>query len=117
MLPPDSDRGGLTFRVPTTGEVLGRAAIAFIADQVPERHRDPTTLRYAVSFVDDAYGNSVAAGAEAELRARGLHDVGNFGYDFRTVDMAELVRRIAAAKPDVLFASAYLDDAIALAVK
>ena len=115
MLPPDSDRGGLTFRVPPTGEVLGRAAIAFIADQVaPEHHRDPATLRYAVSFVDDAYGNSVASGAEAELRARGLHDVGNFGYDFRTVDMAKLVRRIAAAKPDVLFVSAYLDDAIAL---
>lgn len=115
MLPPDSDRGGLTFRVPPTGEVLGRAAIAFIADQVaPKRHRDPASLRYAVSFVDDAYGNSVASGAESELRTRGLRDVGNFGYDFRTVDMAKLVRRIAAAKPDVLFVSAYLDDAIAL---
>ena len=41
------------------------------------------------------YGHSVAAGAEAELGARGLHDVGTFGYDFRTVDMAKLVRRIA----------------------
>jgi branched-chain amino acid transport system substrate-binding protein len=115
MLPADSDRGGLTFRVPPTGGVLGKAAIAFIADQVaPERHRDPSTLRYAISFVDDAYGRSVASGAEAELRARELHDVGSFGYDFRTVDMAKLVRRIAATKPDVLFVSAYLDDAIAL---
>ena len=115
MLPPASDRGGLTFRVPPTGEVLGRAAIAFVADQVaPEKHRDPATLRYAVSYVDDAYGRSVAAGAEAELRARGLNEVGSFGYDFRTVDMARLVHRIAAAKPDVLFVSAYLEDAIAL---
>ena len=40
--------------------------------------------------------------------------MGSFGYDFRTVDMAKLVRRIAAAKPDVLFVSAYLEDAIAL---
>jgi branched-chain amino acid transport system substrate-binding protein len=115
MLAPASDRGGLTFRVPPTGEVLGRAAIAFIADHVaPVHHRDPSTLRYAVSYVDDVYGQSVAAGAKAELHARGLHDVGNFGYDFRTVDMAKLVHRIAAAKPDVLFVSAYLDDAIAL---
>jgi branched-chain amino acid transport system substrate-binding protein len=115
MFPPESDRGGLTFRVPPTGEVLGRAAIAFIADQVaPERQRDPATLRYAVSFVDDVYGRSVASGAEAELRSRGLHDVGDFGYDFRTVDMAKLVRRIAVTKPDVLFVSAYLEDAIAL---
>ena len=115
MLPPASDRGGLTFRVPPTGEVLGRAAIAYIADHVaPERHRDPAALRYAVSFVDDAYGRSVASGAEAELRARGLRNVGRFGYDFRTVDMGRLVHRIAAARPDVLFVSAYLDDAIAL---
>ena len=115
MLPAGADRGGLTFRVPPTGAVLGKAAIAFIADQVaPDRHRDPAGLRYAVSFVDDVYGRSVAAGAEHELRARGLQDVGSFGYDFRTVDMEKLVRRIAAAKPDVLFVSAYLEDAIAL---
>ena len=115
MLPAGADRGGLTFRVPPTGAVLGKAAIAFIADQVaPDRHRDPAGLRYAVSFVDDVYGRSVAAGAEHELRARGLQDVGSFGYDFRTVDMVKLVRRIAAVKPDVLFVSAYLEDAIAL---
>ena len=115
MLPPASDRGGLTFRVPPTGQVLGRAAIAYIADQVaPTFDRDPASLRYAISYVDDVYGRSVAAGGEAELRDRGLHDVGNFGYDFRTVDMARFVRKVAAAKPDVLFVSAYLDDAIAL---
>ncbi len=57
MLPPASDLGGLTFRVPPTGEVLGRAAIAYIADHVaPSLHRDPASLRYAVSYVDDAYG-------------------------------------------------------------
>jgi branched-chain amino acid transport system substrate-binding protein len=114
-LPMGADRGELTFRVPPTGQVLGRAAIDFIADHVArERHRDPSTLRFAVSYVDDVYGNSVAAGARAEMAARGLHDVGDFGYDFRTVDMARFVRRIAAVKPDVLFVSAYLDDAIAL---
>src|SRR5207344_615767 len=56
MLPPGADRGGLTFRMPPTGAVLGKAAIAFIADQVaPDRHRDPAALRYEVSFVDDVY--------------------------------------------------------------
>jgi len=115
MLPPASDRGGLTFRVPPAGEVLGRAAIAFVADQVvPEHERDPATVRYAISYVDDVYGRSVASGARTELDERGLRDVGEFGYDFRTVDMAALVRQIAAAKPDVLFVSAYLHDAIAL---
>ena len=95
--------------------MLGRAAIRFIADQVaPALHRDPSTLRFAISYVDDVYGRSVAAGGRSALRAAGLSDVGNFGYDFRTVNMANLVHRIAAAKPDVLFVSAYLQDAIAL---
>src|SRR4029077_18586478 len=97
------------------GEVLGRAAIAYIADHVaPSLHRDPASLRYAVSYVDDAYGDSVAGGARPELKARGLQDVGDFGYDFRTVDMQRFVRKVAAVRPDVLFVSAYLDDAIAL---
>jgi branched-chain amino acid transport system substrate-binding protein len=43
-----------------------------------------------------------------------LRFAGSFGYDFRTVDVRVLVRRIAAARPDVLFVSAYLEDAIAL---
>jgi branched-chain amino acid transport system substrate-binding protein len=115
MLPPASDRGGLTFRVPPTGEVLGRAAIDFIADHVaPELGKDPGNLRYAVSYVDDVYGRSVASGAEAALAARGFHDVGDLGYDPVTVDMGRFVGRVAAAKPDVLFVSAYLQDAIAL---
>ena len=115
MLPPGSDRGGLTFRVPPTGGVLGRAAISFIADQVaPSLGRAPSSLRFAISYVDDVYGRSVAAGGEMELRARGLRQVGSFGYDYQTVDMPSFVRRIAAARPDVLFVSAYLDDAIAL---
>jgi branched-chain amino acid transport system substrate-binding protein len=115
MLPPDSDRGGLTFRVPPTGGVLGSAAIGFVASRVaPDHAPDPSNLRYAVSFVDDVYGRSVAQGAIDAIRQLGLTDVGHFGYDPRTVDMHTLVHRIAAAHPDVLFVSAYLEDAIAL---
>ncbi len=115
MLPPAADRGGLTFRVPPTGGVLGRAAIAYVSDELaPSEELDPATLRYAVSFVDDVYGRSVAGGAIDEIRTRGLTLVGSFGYDFRTVDMRRLVHRIAAGRPDVLFVSAYLEDAIAL---
>jgi branched-chain amino acid transport system substrate-binding protein len=115
MLPASSGLGSLTFRVPPTGEVLGRAAINFIADEVaPKLHRDPKSLRFAISYVDDVYGRSVQGGAESALRALGIRPVGSFGYDFHSVDMARLVRRIKATKPDILFVSAYLPDAIAL---
>ena len=115
MLPEDVARGELTFRMPPTGGVLGRNAIAFVADRLArELGRDAHDLRYGVAFVDDIYGRSVAAGALAEIDERGLPLVGRFGYDARAVDMRELARRIAAARVDVLFVSAYLEDGIAM---
>jgi branched-chain amino acid transport system substrate-binding protein len=115
MLPPEAALGVTTFRVTSSGGSLGRSAIAFVADRLAGLlRRDAASLRYAVAFVDDVYGRSVADGAAAELAERGLDDVGDFGYDFRAVDMRRFARRIEAATPDVLFVSAYLDDGIAL---
>jgi branched-chain amino acid transport system substrate-binding protein len=115
MLPEGSARGELTFRVPPTGAVLGRAAIAFVVDRLATKlGRDPRSLRYAVSYVDDVYGRSVASGATRELAERDLRRVASFGYDPRRLDADGLARRIARAHVDVLFVSAYLEDGIAL---
>jgi branched-chain amino acid transport system substrate-binding protein len=95
--------------------VLGRNAIAFVADVLAERlGRAPSSLRWGISFVNDVYGRSVAAGAAAELRQRGLPLAARFGYDAARADMAAIARRIAAARIDVLFVSAYLEDGVAL---
>ncbi len=115
MLPFSAERGSLTFRVPPTGGTLGRAAISFVAGELASRlGRSPHSLRFAISYVDDVYGRTVADGAAAALQARGLRLVGTFGYDYPTLDAGALVDRIAAAKPDVLFVSGYIKDAIAL---
>ncbi|HSL11599.1 MAG TPA: ABC transporter substrate-binding protein [Actinomycetota bacterium] len=115
MLPGDVRRGELTFRMPPTGGVLGRNAIAFVADRLAdELGRDPRELRYGVAFVDDVYGRSVAAGALAEIDERALPLVGRFGYDPHDVDMRDVARRIDRAGVDVLFVSAYLQDGIAM---
>jgi branched-chain amino acid transport system substrate-binding protein len=114
-LPMGADSGRLTFRVPPTGGTLGRNAISFTADELaPDLGREPGDLRYAVSFVDDVYGRSVAYGAIAELEARGLDLVGTVGYDLHPFDADRVVERIARLRPDVLFVSAYLDDAVAM---
>jgi branched-chain amino acid transport system substrate-binding protein len=107
--------GELVFRVAPSGAILGRNAIAFVADEyAPVLGVDPSKLRYAVTLVDDAYGRAVAQGALDELAARGLHLVGRFGYDPRDVNMHTFVRDLAASRPDVVFVSAYLHDAIAM---
>lgn len=107
--------GDLVFRVAPTGAVLGRNAVAFVADAyAPVLEADPDELRWAVTLVDDAYGRAVARGALDEIRARGYQLAGRIAYDPNDVDMGALVRDLAAVDPDVLFVSAYLEDAIAM---
>jgi branched-chain amino acid transport system substrate-binding protein len=105
--------GEFFFRVAPSGAVLGTNAIAFVADEyAPVLRVDPSTLRYAVTLVDDAYGRAVAAGGLDEIEARGYTLAAEIAYDPRDVDMGDLVRELAAAEPDVLFVSAYLEDAV-----
>jgi branched-chain amino acid transport system substrate-binding protein len=107
--------GDLVFRVAPTGGLLGRNAIAFVADQLaPRLHRRASSLRFAVAAVDDVYGRAVADGATAELRDRGLELTAEVVYDPRRLDPARVVRRVAAGRPDVLFVVAYLEDGVAL---
>jgi branched-chain amino acid transport system substrate-binding protein len=115
MLTERSEQGERTFRMPPTGAVLGRNAISFVNGPLAEAFgRTPADLRYAVSFVDDVYGRSVASGAIQAAADLDLEVVGTFGYDFRTVDYDALARRIDRSGADVLFVSAYLVDAVEL---
>jgi ABC-type branched-subunit amino acid transport system substrate-binding protein len=103
----------LVFRVPPTGLFLGARAIGFVADRLaPLWQRDPASLRFAVAFVDDVYGRSVARGALNEIERRGLKLVGSFGYDPRRADIASVVHRVAGVHPDVFFVAAYVKDGI-----
>ena len=113
MSPQPSDR--LFFRVAPGGSVLGRAAVSFIAQQLaPLFHRSPTSLRFAVANVDDAFGNAVGGGAVDEIHSRSLSFAGQFRYNAQHLDPAAVIRQVAAAKPDVLFVAAYMQDGIAL---
>lgn len=114
MLPPGSGAGITTFRFPPTGMVLGHAAISFVVKKLaPAIGRDPSTLRFGVAYVNDIYGRSVADGATSEIRSLGVKQVGPFPYTLSS-DWNRVAHRIAAARTDVLFVSAYLLDGIAL---
>ncbi len=107
--------GSLVFRMAPSGAVLGRNAIAFVADRdAPVLGVDPADLRYAVVLVDDAYGRAVAQGALDEIAAREYTLAARLPYDPHEVDMTGLVSELAASRPDVLFVSAYLEDAVAM---
>jgi branched-chain amino acid transport system substrate-binding protein len=120
----DAGAGESFFRMAPMGASLGRAAVAFVRDQLASSLGPSgppsgelgggTPLRYAVAYVDDAYGRAVGMGAAEEATASGQELVGTFPYSVRDLDAEAVVRDIAATRPDVLFVSAYLDDGIAL---
>jgi ABC-type branched-subunit amino acid transport system substrate-binding protein len=114
MQPPDSGGGESFFRMAPQGANLGRVAVAFVRDQLAPQLNAGRPLRYAVTYVDDEYGRAVGLGAIDEARNSGQELVGQFGYDVHAFDAADLVRRVAETKPDVLFVSAYLEDGIAI---
>lgn len=105
--------GQAFFRIAPSGSTLGRTGVAFVREQLaPMLERRP--VRFAVAYVDDAYGRAVGLGAVDEVQQSGLELAGAFAYDVHQLDADDLVARIAATKPDVLFVSAYLDDGIAI---
>jgi len=112
---PTDQQGDLVFQVAPSGAVLGRGAIQFVADHIaPSLRRDPSKLRYTVVAVDDAFGDAVSRGARDELRQRHYTLAGTVRYDPRRSQAATVVHQIAATRPDVLFAVAYLKDGVAL---
>jgi branched-chain amino acid transport system substrate-binding protein len=111
---PEVAAGTSFFRMAPMGANLGRAGIAFVRDHVAGLVHPPAPLRYAVAYVDDPYGRAVAAGALAEVEGSGQVLAGRFPYQVGRTDYAGLARDIAAARPDVLYVSAYLDDGVAL---
>ncbi|MCA1693020.1 MAG: ABC transporter substrate-binding protein [Actinobacteria bacterium] len=102
------------FRLAPMGAALGRAAVTFVREQLVPLLEPGAPLRYAVAYVDDAYGRSVGLGAAAEAKASGEQLVGTFPYDVHHLDSEALVRSIAVSRPDVLFVSAYLQDGVAI---
>ena len=114
LIGSDAGVGESFFRLAPMGASLGRAAVAFVRDQLASSLGASGPLRYAVAYVDDAYGRSVGLGAAEEARSSGQELVGTFPYSLRGFDAPALVRQIAETRPDVLFVSAYLEDGIAL---
>jgi len=114
-MPAPSAGGSSFFRVAPSGDILGSDAVSFIAQELaPKLGRDPSSLRFGVVAVDDAYGATVGDGAVAEIHASNLPFAGRVTYDPNHLDAGAIVRQIARTKPDVLFVAAYLNDGIEL---
>jgi len=115
LLDPQVRRSNLVFRFPPSGGSLGTAAVKFSNDLLlPKLHHIPANTRFGVVYVDDVYGQGVSSGMIDQINAMHLPLAGVFPYNLQTVRYPDLVRRIRAARVQVLLVVAYMDDGIGL---
>ncbi|HEX9823331.1 MAG TPA: ABC transporter substrate-binding protein, partial [Actinomycetota bacterium] len=108
----DARPGERFFRVVSPGTSLGVAAVGFVEDTLLPKMEVPDDLRYAVVYVDDAYGRTIGHGALAEIGRRGLGEALDMPYRLDDVDFDAVARRLLRARTDVLVVAAYLEDGI-----
>jgi len=72
----------------------------------------PEEARIAGIFEDSLMGTEAADGVKGAMEKRGLKLVASEFYSSKSVDLSSMIMRLKQAKPDVLLASQYLNDAI-----
>jgi branched-chain amino acid transport system substrate-binding protein len=99
------------FRAQVNGGQFGQISARFIADYAQERFKmKPEDVKGAIIYEDGPYGTGVAASGEAEMKKIGMKLVLKEGYSANAPDLASLVTKLKAARPDVLFHTGYNPD-------
>jgi len=100
-----------TFRPQPNGSLFGVGSVQYIASYSQDRlKKAPKDLRVAIIYEDGPYGAGVAASNEAEAKKQGMQIVLKEGYSAQAADLASLVTKLRAARPDVLFHTGYNPD-------
>jgi branched-chain amino acid transport system substrate-binding protein len=104
----------MVFRVGASGANLGSNSAAFAASELAGRlGKTVADLRVAIAVADDAYAQSVADAAESTAEAEGMPIVLRRPYNLGVPDWPEVMRDLAAAKPDVIILASHIPDGIA----
>lgn len=111
---PVAGMGSSFFRMSPQGASLGRAGIDFVLRQLSPHLPDHPTLRVAVAYVEDAYGEAVAQGVIDQIRTDHVSLAGVFPYPEYGADFTHLAGQIKRSGANVLYASSYLADGEAL---
>ncbi|TAM67433.1 MAG: amino acid ABC transporter substrate-binding protein, partial [Chloroflexota bacterium] len=104
----------LVFRVGADGARLGTNSAQFTAlELAPRLDLSPARVRVAVVAANDAYASSVADAAVAETRALGLDLTARIDYDLDLPRWPEVMRALAASRPDVVILASHIPDGVA----
>jgi branched-chain amino acid transport system substrate-binding protein len=104
----------LVFRVGASGTNLGANSASFAVDQLaPRLAREAAQLRLAIVAAPDDYAQSVADAAARTATAEGVPIVADIGYDALVPRWSDVMRQLAAARPDVIILASHIPDGVA----
>lgn len=102
-----------TFQVGPSARRYAEAAVDFTVEELTKRFgKSVTDLRVALLWENRAFGKSVGDNIRAHAAKKGLKLVYDEGYDMFLTDMTPIVQQLKDAKPDVLLAISFPNDAI-----
>lgn len=100
------------FRAKHTSTIVATAYINYLEEL---RQADPNLKTIAVMHGNGAWPTSVMKAAVQKAEAAGFQIVGNQAYDQGTTDFRPILNKFRSTNPDILLASSYADDGIAIA--
>jgi len=101
------------FRTTFSGGMMARQIVDFVADELaPRLGKKAENLRLAIVHEDGGFGRSTSKGIEARIKQRGLKLVSSQGYSSKSADLSGLILKLKQARPDIIFAAQYINDAI-----
>jgi branched-chain amino acid transport system substrate-binding protein len=104
----------LVFRVGASGTNLGTNSASFAAQELaPRLGRAPSQLRLAIVSARDDYASSVADAAASTANAAGVPIVARITYDLVLPGWPDVMRQLAAARPDVIILASHIPDGVA----
>ena len=103
------------WRTNPTAADFSKAQITFITDwYAPKLGKKPSEVRVSIAHEDSDYGTSVADSFSEMAKAAGVQIVSIEPYAANTSDLSSVIFRLRKAKPDIVMAVSYANDAILL---
>jgi len=102
-----------TFRNEAMASSWGATGVDFVAEYGPEAlGKELKNIKVAIVHEDGPYGTAVSDGNRKYAEKYGMNIVLDEGYSSKTVDLSNIIMKLKAAAPDVLFLTSYVTDAI-----
>ncbi|MDI6878660.1 MAG: ABC transporter substrate-binding protein [Desulfitobacteriaceae bacterium] len=101
------------FRTTPNSNTYSEIAMNYLGkDIVAKLGKQPADVRLAIVHEDGAFGESSAKIAAQKAKELGLNLVANESYNSKAIDLSALVLKLKEAKPDIVEAVQYNNDAI-----